>query len=582
MRFAFTVLLIGTLILSFFTVFHPIETCSATGTTIYVDDGGGANYTNIQDAIDAANEGDTIYVYSGTYSENVVIDKTLTLIGENKANTIISGAVDEADTITVNGILHVNISGFEIENLAAKGNDNPCVYINNGDYCRVTDCIVKNGGFGIWIKNSEECTISGNTIQDNGLAGMSVSIYSNNNNIFSNTFIQNDKGIRIQDNSNNNMIYHNTFQNNDDYNAYDECSNQWDDGSEGNYWDDYNGYDNDSNDIGDTAYDIPGGSNQDRYPLGFFQDENQEPIANAGGPYSANADEDIAFDGSASIDSDGNVVSYRWDWTNDGNYDTSWLPTSTATHSYSNAGSYTVKLEVKDDDGDTDTDTAQVTITSTNQKPTAVIVTASPNSIEYGETVYFHGYGIDTDGMITEYSWRSNRDGVLSTESTFNTPSLTVGLHTIYFKVKDNDGDWSDEVSKNIVVSESSSTNEQPIANAGGPYSGYVNESVIFDGSESSDDGTLTSYSWNFGDGATGTGESSTHIYTSTGNYTITLTVTDNEGATSSDTAYANITMQTSNQNGEDGEDNGIPGFEIILLFVAVIFVLYWKRRCQL
>jgi len=570
MRFAFTVLLIGILILNFFTAFHPIETCSA-GSTINVYSG-----ESIQDAIDAANQGDTIYVYSGTYSENIIIDKTLTLTGENKANTIISGPVDKADTITVNGILHVNISGFEIGNLAAKGNNNPCIYINNGDYCRVSDCIVKDGGFGIWIKNSEECAISSNTIQDNGLAGMSVSIYSNNNNIFDNTFIQNDKGIRIQDNSNNNMIYHNIFQNNDDYNAYDECTNQWDDGSEGNYWDDYNRYDNNSDDIGDVAYDIAGGSNQDRYPLGFFQDENQKPIANADGPYSANVDEDITFDASSSIDSDGSVASYRWDWTNDGTYDTSWLPTSTTTHSYSSAGSYTVKLEVKDDDGGTDTDTAQVTITSTNQKPTAEIKTVRQD----GASVYFHGIGIDPDGMIVEYSWRSNiEDGILSSESTFSTSDLETGLHTIYYKVKDNDGEWSDEVSKNIIVNPSSSTNEQPVADARGPYTGYVNQSVTFDGSGSYDDGTITDYSWDFGDEASGSGESSTHTYASAGNYTIILTVKDNESATSSDTTYANITIQSSNQNGDDEENGESPGFDIIFVLIASVAVLFWIKK---
>ena len=59
------------------------------GSIIYVDDGG-ADYICIQDAIDNAADGDTIYVFNRTYNENIVIDKTIYLIGENRDSTIIS------------------------------------------------------------------------------------------------------------------------------------------------------------------------------------------------------------------------------------------------------------------------------------------------------------------------------------------------------------------------------------------------------------------------------------------------------------------------------------------------------------
>jgi chitodextrinase len=86
-------------------------------------------------------------------------------------------------------------------------------------------------------------------------------------------------------------------------------------------------------------------------------------------------------------------------------------------------------------------------------------------------------------------------------------------------------------------------SNVAPVAVAGGPYSGFVNETIIFNGSKSSDsDGSIAAYSWSFGDGNTGLGVSVSHVYSASGSYTITLTVTDDDSAT--DTDVASVTIQ--------------------------------------
>jgi hypothetical protein len=93
-----------------------------------------------------------------------------------------------------------------------------------------------------------------------------------------------------------------------------------------------------------------------------------------------------------------------------------------------------------------------VNVGSQTQPPTAYIDFISPNSAELGQTVAFSGHGSDPDGYIVEYNWRSSLDGQLSGSQSFSTSSLSVGTHTIYFDVKDNDGLWSEEATATLEI----------------------------------------------------------------------------------------------------------------------------------
>jgi hypothetical protein len=87
-----------------------------------------------------------------------------------------------------------------------------------------------------------------------------------------------------------------------------------------------------------------------------------------------------------------------------------------------------------------------------NQPPTAVIDSISPSPAGEGQPVTFGGHGVDTDGSIVGYNWRSSIDGQLSTQASFTRSDLSNGSHIIYFKVQDDDSEWSEEVSQALEI----------------------------------------------------------------------------------------------------------------------------------
>ncbi|WP_321428516.1 lectin like domain-containing protein [uncultured Methanolobus sp.] len=90
--------------------------------------------------------------------------------------------------------------------------------------------------------------------------------------------------------------------------------------------------------------------------------------------------------------------------------------------------------------------------TDMNKAPSATILSLSPNPADEEDMVFFEGTGNDTDGEVTGYNWESNIDGHLSSSANFSTSNLSAGYHKISFKVLDNDGTWSDEVTTFLMI----------------------------------------------------------------------------------------------------------------------------------
>lgn len=151
--------------------------------TLTVDDDGSAEYTSIQDAIDNATNGDTISVWEGTYSENVVVDKSVSLVGNgSEVTTIDGGGSGDVVKITVN---RCNVSGFRV---------------TGGD----------NFHAGIQI-NSDYNTIDNNNCSDNKFLAINLDT-SSHNNISNNSCVNNTNGISIIS-SNYNTIFNNLCSN---------------------------------------------------------------------------------------------------------------------------------------------------------------------------------------------------------------------------------------------------------------------------------------------------------------------------------------------------------------------------------
>jgi hypothetical protein len=109
---------------------------------------------------------------------------------------------------------------------------------------------------------------------------------------------------------------------------------------------------------------------------------------------------------------------------------------------------------------------------TTNQPPVAYIDSVFPINATYGEMVSFKGHGIDPDGTVGAYSWRSSRDGDLSTAANFETSSLSPGSHSIWFKVQDDDGQWSNEVVATVIVVPLAQS--QPVVNSFNVAPGHI------------------------------------------------------------------------------------------------------------
>jgi len=177
----------------------------ASSNTIWVPD----NYTTIQEAIDAASSGDTIQVSAETYNESITINKdNLTLIGENRENTIIDGG--GADFVVYVIANNITLSGFTIQT-GGLG-----IWFSRPINSILTGNIVSNNRDGIYVWGSSNNSFTGNIVSNN-IYG--IYVWGSSNNSFTGNIVSNNIcGIYLGD-SDNNVLLGNTAPN-DQYGIY--------------------------------------------------------------------------------------------------------------------------------------------------------------------------------------------------------------------------------------------------------------------------------------------------------------------------------------------------------------------------
>jgi hypothetical protein len=286
------------------------------------------DYATIQEAVDSAVDGYTIYVRGGTYIGDVNITKHISLKGQNSESTIINGCIFiRTSNVTIDSLklmgfgrweqLKTFINGYGISTISGKPHTtgslqetwrttiSNCIFENwivpialaSGDGELVINNTILNSDQGIEVNtfnnlvayNTISCGgsgitigdqyVSGNLIQGNYISGAKTGIFINcfnyNNNIVGNTMTSCQEGIHLgsapeQDypSSDNTFFHNNMLDNSKQVLVTAGSSNIWDNGypSGGNYWSDYQGLDSNGDGIGESAYTI-NEMNRDRYPL---------------------------------------------------------------------------------------------------------------------------------------------------------------------------------------------------------------------------------------------------------------------------------------------------------------------------
>jgi len=219
-------------------------------------------------------------------------------------------------------------------------------------------------------------------------------------------------------------------------------------------------------------------------------------------------------------------------------------------------GTHVVTLRATDDRGLAGTGSIELTILP-NAPPTAAIsAPADGSEFLQGTDVTFAGSGTDPEqGELpgSALAWSSDRDGALGTGTSFAASDLSVGDHRVTLTATDQQGRTG---AATVSVRITTPTGLPPTAEFGFSCSAL---SCDFTDSSTDPDGTVTAWTWDFGDGGTSTLQNPGHTYLTGGPYLVTLVATDDRGNVSQP-ALRSLSLSTPVQVGFQVEVRTSPG----------------------
>ena len=192
---------------------HSSMSNSLTGTWLYVGGSGPGNFSRIQDAVDNATDGDTVYVYDdlSPYYEHVVVNSSVNLIGEDANTTIIDGSGEGTVVLFTGHASSITIQGFTVQNSGNQSTTDAGITIKTTASVIHGNIVRNNTGI---IINGSNNTISGNTFRNN--TADSILVSGGWNTVAFNTIVDNTWGVSVGPSSYHNTISGNYVDNNEE------------------------------------------------------------------------------------------------------------------------------------------------------------------------------------------------------------------------------------------------------------------------------------------------------------------------------------------------------------------------------
>jgi len=232
-------------------------------------------------------------------------------------------------------------------------------------------------------------------------------------------------------------------------------------------------------------------------------------------------------------DYNNSTITYSWDF---GDGHTSSL--EDPTHSYSSVGVYDVTLTVTNIDDLNATKKVSVIVKDQEQLIAPVVsIDSNLTATITGTNISFTATATDSDGIINSYSWDFG-DGSTSNLQSSSHTFLSAGSYNVTLTVTDDDN-LSATATKQISI-----TNplQSPISSFVSSATAVEDTNVDFNATATDSDGIISTYSWDFGDGGTSNLQNASYKFTNAGTYNVSLTVTDNDGLSSTVTKSITVT----------------------------------------